>query len=94
MDELNKIVYQHDKKECKGRWGSFAKGSFVTSEKNRNNDNTRPCSEMNVEKESWLDLSIQKSNDTDSDQKYEKYINAFSKMCSDRDLESQFLVDI
>lgn len=49
---------------------------------------------MNDEKENWLDLSIQKSNDTDPSEKYAKYINALSKMCSDRDLESQFLVDI
>lgn len=66
MDELNKIVYQRGKKYSKSRGGSFVKGSFVNSEHYRNNENTRPCSEINVEKDSWLDLSIQKSNDTDS----------------------------
>lgn len=27
-------------------------------------------------------------------EKYEKYINALGRMCSDKDIESQFLVDI
>lgn len=41
----------------------------------------------------WLENS--NSNTTEKDNnKYEKFLNAFSKMCLDRDLENQFMVDI
>jgi len=61
--------------------------------KSKQNKNTNLNTSKNEENESWLETSF---NNTENDQtfKYEKYLNAFTKMCSDRDLENQFLIDI
>lgn len=44
--------------------------------------------------ESWIDMTDRQDTDLDLNNKYEKYINALGKMCSDKDTESKFLVDI